>query len=88
MKLESITIRVAENGFTVSCSEREEESDKKSKSKGDGCCISSWEPPKDYVFESADGALAYAKGKLGGGKPKYESFGDRVRAKAKAKGAK
>ena len=83
MKLESITIRVAENGFTVSCSEREDESEKK-KSKGDSCCSPSyWEPPKDYVFESADGALAYAKAKLNGSKPNYESLADRVKTKKK-----
>lgn len=82
MKLESITIRVAENGFTVSCSEREDEDDKKKKSKGDLCCTS-WEPPKDYVFESAEGALAYAKDRLTSGTPKYKSLADRVQTKKK-----
>ena len=79
--LESITIKVAENGFTVSCDERPDEDDKKKKGKDSGLCCSPYEPPKDFVFESAEGALAYAKDKLTGGTPKYKSLADRVKTK-------
>jgi hypothetical protein len=78
--LESIEIRVAENGFTVSCRERPDEDKKSGK---DSCCGPMWTPPKDSVFESVDGALAYVKAKLNGSKPKYESLADRVKTKKK-----
>jgi len=79
--VESIEIKCAENGYVVSCREKPEET---KKSKGDSCCVSSlWEPPKDSVFESVDGALAYVKERLNGAKPKYKSLADRVKTKKK-----
>ena len=83
--LESITIKLAENGFTVECYERP---DKKEKADDKCCSPSMWEPPKNHVFESVDTLLAYVGGKLNSGKPKYNSLTDRVKAKAKNKEAK
>jgi len=84
--IESVEIRCVENGYVVAVREKADEDDKKNKK--DSCCLSSWEPPKDFVFESVDGAMAHVKSKLGGSKPKYDSLTDRVKAKAKNKEAK
>ena len=58
MTVESVTIRQVENGFVVSCSKRPTDQEAGSPQ--------SYQPPKEYAFNSAQDALRYAAQELGG----------------------
>jgi hypothetical protein len=58
-KVRSVTIRVADNGFTVDC---DREPVKTSKDKG---MMYDYHPPKPTVFEDGQKALDYVAGELG-----------------------
>ena len=61
MKLERISIELAENGFTVNCHYKAEEGKGK---KGEPAAMTYHEPEK-HVFESAEATLKFVSGKLG-----------------------
>ncbi len=61
MKLESINIDFAENGFKVSCSYREE------KKKGKETEMMGYMEPKVHVFKTADEVSKFVNKKLGTG---------------------
>lgn len=56
-KVRSVTITIAENGFTVNC-DREPV---KTKGEAGPCC---WEPSKPAVFNDGEAALAYVANEL------------------------
>lgn len=57
-QVESVTIRVAENGYTVSCTFKPTPSK-------DTQAVSPYEAPKDAVFQDVGEMLAYVQQKLG-----------------------